>query len=71
MTDMVTRVAEALTGEVNGTCCHKTGGVNNDPKCECRRLARTAIETMREAGYLHRVYEAEVDAALKENEEKA
>lgn len=47
MNDMVTRVAHELTGHINGVCCHKTGGANNDPKCECRVLARAAIEAMR------------------------
>lgn len=46
MTDnpaLVEKVAHVLTGLVGAACCHRTGGKNNDPKCECREYARAAI----------------------------
>lgn len=46
--NMIDKVAHALTGHINGVCCNKTGGLTNDPKCECRALAIAAIEAMRE-----------------------
>ena len=37
------KVIREFTGHIASTCCHRTGGVNNDPKCECRALADAAI----------------------------
>lgn len=39
----VDRIAHLLTGSIAATCCHKTGGYNEDPNCECRELAREII----------------------------
>lgn len=40
------KIAKALTGHIAGTCCHKTGAVNDDPKCECRILAAAAVSAL-------------------------
>jgi len=37
------KVAREFTGHIASTCCHRTGGINDDPKCECRVLADAAI----------------------------
>ncbi len=42
----VDKIAKALTGHIAGTCCHKTGAVNDDPKCDCRALAAAAVSAM-------------------------
>ncbi|MND54120.1 hypothetical protein D3C87_908420 [compost metagenome] len=42
----VDKIAKALTGHIAGTCCHKTGAVNDDPKCECRILAAAALSAL-------------------------
>jgi hypothetical protein len=44
MDDPVGEIAHIITGEIGRVCCHKTGGFNNDPKCECRGIAETLIE---------------------------
>lgn len=42
----VDKIARALTGHIAGICCHKTGAVNDDPKCECRILAAAAVSAL-------------------------
>lgn len=44
MTDKVGDIAHLFTGAIGRTCCYKTGGYGDDPKCECRDLAETVIE---------------------------
>lgn len=40
-------IAHALTGHVGGVCCNKTGGLSDDPKCECRIMAAAALEAIK------------------------
>ncbi|ANL02640.1 hypothetical protein [Rhizobium phage RHEph18] len=35
--------AHAITGFINGVCCHRTGGSGKDASCECQQIARAAI----------------------------
>lgn len=35
--------AHEITGYIGGTCCHRTGGLKDDPTCECRQIAEAAI----------------------------
>jgi len=40
----ISEIAHLFTGSVGRGCCYRTGGFNDDPKCECRDLAETVIE---------------------------
>ncbi|NEI71071.1 hypothetical protein GR212_15940 [Rhizobium lusitanum] len=39
----LTAAAHEITGYIGGTCCHRTGGLKDDPTCECRQIAEAAI----------------------------
>jgi hypothetical protein len=42
--DPVGDLAHLITGHIAANCCHRTGGYNLDPKCECRAIAEGLIE---------------------------
>lgn len=44
MSDPLGDLAHIITGCIAATCCHRTGGYNSDPTCECRDIAVTLIE---------------------------
>lgn len=41
-------IAHAITGSIVRVCCHKTGGHNTDPKCDCRDVAAQLLEVFPE-----------------------
>lgn len=45
MTDQVGDLAHLITGCIASRCCHVTGGYNHDPKCECRDIAESLIDS--------------------------
>lgn len=42
--DPVGRIAQVIAGAIAGNCCHRTGGLNKDPQCECRDAAERLLE---------------------------
>jgi hypothetical protein len=50
MSEMVEKVARALTGHVCGQCrcSNSSGWANAEADCACRQAARAAIEAMKE-----------------------
>ena len=47
--ELVSRVANLLTGHLAYECCHRTGGKVEAPSCDCREIARAAIAAVYEA----------------------
>lgn len=47
--DPIGDLAHIITGSIASSCCFRTGGCGNDPKCLCRAIAEQLIDNTDDA----------------------